>query len=96
MHSAFTDLHQDGHLLQDYKCKKYISLNIVIILVYNIYKNISLMMSTSTGIQLMFAYASYLLLYQECMSHNCSRSRITVAVENRICSQFSSCSLTMS
>ena len=30
------------------------------------YKMISLMMSTSTGIQLMFAHASYLLLQQEC------------------------------
>ena len=37
MHSAFTDLHQDGHLLQDYKWKKYISLHNVIILVYNMH-----------------------------------------------------------
>ena len=30
-------LHQDGHLLQDYKWKKYISLHNVIILVYNMH-----------------------------------------------------------
>ena len=71
MNSLSTLLVTGLHVEYTYHLKLIMSLFLYILCIqcnisHTAYKVISLMMSTSTGIQLMFAHASYLLWHQEC------------------------------